>query len=120
MGLSFASSYYVITKKLIRVLPDAIRDRWIRKATNQEERCQAFPDFAKYAEFIAYEAGVACNSLRESHQGNHVKQKPSKREIMESSDRKLRDKPRLVTLKTKTQSKSPEHTKCSSLLSIAK
>ena len=50
-------------KKLIRILPETLRDRWIRYTTEQVTKLSDFPDFSKYAKFIAHEAKVASSTF---------------------------------------------------------
>ena len=51
-------------KKFIKALPSWITNRWTYYVTEQEEKGR-FPPFSKYAEFIAHEARVSTNNLRD-------------------------------------------------------
>ena len=50
-------------RKLLMKLPDWIVARWGRNATHWKETKGEYPPFNHFAEFIAQEAKIACNSI---------------------------------------------------------
>ncbi|XP_067945305.1 uncharacterized protein [Watersipora subatra] len=58
-------------KKFIKCLPEWVANRWLTIVTEEEEK-QGFPPFSRYASFVAFQAKVSNNSLRESGESaNH-------------------------------------------------
>lgn len=50
-------------KKIVAKLPDFVTRKWVRLATNYNQKHSVFPKFATFCQFLSKEADVSCNPL---------------------------------------------------------
>ena len=62
-------------KKFIRALPEWLISRWTRYVTDEQDK-RGFPPFSKYVDFVAHEAKVASNNLRDMNNSKPQSNRP--------------------------------------------
>ena len=83
-------------KKFVKTLPDWLTNRWARYITDKETS-RGFPTFTEYVNFIAYEARVSTNNLKEPAdpkvRGNQPTSKSQRATKSYKADTKETDQP---------------------------
>ncbi|XP_051803238.1 uncharacterized protein LOC127533647 [Acanthochromis polyacanthus] len=65
-------------QKMLQKLPDWLTSRWNRHVTKQLRETEEYPNFKKFADFVAKEADIACNPVTSFQALKSTEEKPSR------------------------------------------